>query len=252
MYGPFDKKKLLKEHKEHLCQYNKCRAVENYLHNQLLKNFKNNYPPSPPPPHNELSGYSSIPTLNLIGNLYSYYERILAMELAKNGAHIQEPLDPDKPLNSLYMRLNECVLYSTAERKRITKGNIFQIAYILIMDTGKFQEDCHTWRAKSETNKISMKLPVHFIEAQADLREYQQTTRQRGYTIAGVNNLVEIRDAFVNLVQATAEDQAVVTNLMTENITLTEKVVIYTNRLSTKEEDNEASQTIARKFQSEV
>ena len=44
--------------------------------------------------------------------------------------------------------------------------------------------------------------------------------------------------AFENLEQATAEDHAAVTNLTMANITLTEQVAMYSNRLSNKEADN--------------
>ena len=44
------------------------------------------------------------------------------------------------------------------------------------------------------------------------------------------------------MVQAIAEDCAAVTNLTTANNTLTEQVLMYANRLSTKELDNMALQ----------
>ena len=47
---------------------------------------------------------------------------------------------------------------------------------------------------------------------------------------------------FANLSQAIAEDCAAVTNLTTANNTLTEQVLMYANRLSTKELDNMALQ----------
>ena len=40
--------------------------------------------------------------------------------------------------------------------------------------------------------------------------------------------------AFANLEQATAKDRAAIINLTTANITLTEQVALYDNRLSTK------------------
>ena len=58
--------------------------------------------------------------------------------------------------------------------------------------------------------------------------------------------------AFVNLVQATAEDRTAVTNLMTANSTLREQVAMYANRLSTKEADNMELQTAIRSFQGEL
>ena len=49
---------------------------------------------------------------------------------------------------------------------------------------------------------------------------------------------MEMSVAFANIAQSTAEDRAAVTNLTTENSTLTEQVALYDNRLSTKEADN--------------
>ena len=55
-----------------------------------------------------------------------------------------------------------------------------------------------------------------------------------------MNNLVVIHYAFTNLAQAMSEDKSAVTNLTMEKSTLTEKVVLYNNRLSSKESDNNA------------
>ena len=51
---------------------------------------------------------------------------------------------------------------------------------------------------------------------------------------------MEIPMEFANLAQAMAQDWEKVTNLNMANSTLTEKVAIYTNRLSTKEADKMA------------
>ena len=54
---------------------------------------------------------------------------------------------------------------------------------------------------------------------------------------------------FANLAQATAEDRAAVTNLTAANSTLTEQVVLYANRLSTKEADNIVMQMSMKNLQ---
>ena len=60
---------------------------------------------------------------------------------------------------------------------------------------------------------------------------------------------MEMSVAFTNLAQATAEDCSTVTNLTTENSTLTKQVELYANRLSTEELDNMALQTSMSKLQ---
>ena len=55
-----------------------------------------------------------------------------------------------------------------------------------------------------------------------------------------MNNAANISVVFAILEQATAEDCATVTKLMTANITLSFRVALYNNCLSTKEADNMA------------
>ena len=81
---------------------------------------------------------------------------------------------------------------------------------------------------------------AHFIEAQADVRERQQTSQQGEYHTGTANTVTEMSVVFANLAQATAEHLAGITNLTTTNINLTEQVALYANRLSTKEADNMA------------
>ena len=52
------------------------------------------------------TAYCAISKLNLIGHLYDDYARILATNLASNDTCLQETLNPDKPLEMLYIRLN--------------------------------------------------------------------------------------------------------------------------------------------------
>ena len=58
--------------------------------------------------------------------------------------------------------------------------------------------------------------------------------------------------SFSNIAQATAEDCAIVANLKTANSTLTKKVTLYSNHLSTKDEDNVALQTAMKNLQGEI
>ena len=57
---------------------------------------------------------------------------------------------------------------------------------------------------------------------------------------------------FSNMEQATVEDCSSVTNLKTANITSTGQVVLYSNRLSTKEADNVDLQTVMNNLQGYV
>ena len=60
------------------------------------------------------------------------------------------------------------------------------------------------------------------------------------------------QDVLSNLMQSTEKARGAFTNLTTTNTTLMGKVVIYANRLSTKESDQKAIQTEVRNFQGKV
>ena len=85
------------------------------------------------------------------------------------------------------------------------------------------------------------------------MHEHQQTSYQGWYSSGGgVHNSMEINQKFVNLVQATVEDCADVTNLMMAKSKLSKQVALYANCLSTKESDNEALQISVKTLQVEV
>ena len=81
---------------------------------------------------NAFTGYPSIPTIGLINHLYRHYARISETDLAVNGACFRDQYNPDEPLECLYMNLNKCADYMTAERKPITEDQIYIIAYSLV------------------------------------------------------------------------------------------------------------------------
>ena len=88
------------------------------------------------------TGYSGTTMLLLLSNIYDHYSRILATDFADNDTKLREAFNPDNPLESLYMRLNKCIDYATVGGDPITEGQIMRIAYSLIKETGKFQENC--------------------------------------------------------------------------------------------------------------
>ena len=122
---------------------------------------------------------------------------------------------------SLYTRLNECADYTTASGKPITEGQVVRISCGLVIETGKFQEDFWTWRAKSEPENIWTTFQAHFVEAQDDLRKRQYNYHQGGYSIDTSHNNMEMSMEFANLELASEEDCAAVTNLTTAKSTLT-------------------------------
>ena len=63
------------------------------------------------------------------------------MDLAAIGTKLREDFNPNNPLESLYMRLNEWVDYATTAGETTTEVQVMHIAYGLVVETGQFQED---------------------------------------------------------------------------------------------------------------
>ena len=70
---------------------------------------------------------------------------------------------------------------------------LVRIAYVMVTGTGKYKEDYRAWSNQDEKSWTASQ--AHFIEAQVDLRERQQTSCQGGYIF---NNLIGIKDAAIN------------------------------------------------------
>ena len=113
-----------------------------------------------------------------------------------------------------------------------------------MVETGQYPEDCRAWR--NQDDKSWTAFQAHPIEAQANLRERQKTSRQDGY---GANNLVGIEGAFANLSQETAEDRAKVTNLTDSNKHLENQVAEKSNNMAIKDVAINTMQKLIQKLQ---
>ena len=95
-----------------------------------------------------------------------------------NEKRLRSAYNAEEPLKSLIERLNECADFSIAAREPVSETQLVSIAYQLVVETGKYPEECRAWRKQDEKSWTAFK--DHFIEAQADLIERQQTSIQGG------------------------------------------------------------------------
>ena len=134
--------------------------------------------------------------------------------------------------------------FATAASEPVSETQLVHITYGLVAKTVQYPEDCSFWRNQDYKSWISFQ--ACFIEAQADLRERQQTSRQGVYR---ANNLVGIKKAFVNLSQAAPEDRVVVTNLTDANKHLANQVANQANHMATKYSAVDTMQKLIQKLQ---
>ena len=125
--------------------------------------------------------------MDLLTHIYDHYARISPSGMAANDERLGASYNAEEPLESLTKRLDECADFAMAAGEPVSETRIARIAYGLVTETGQYPEDCRSW--KNQDDKSWTTFQDNFIEAQADLRERQQTSRQGGYR---ANNLVGI------------------------------------------------------------
>ena len=117
--------------------------------------------------------------MDLLTHLYENYARIYLSDMTANNERLRASYNSEEPLESLIERLDECADFATAAGEPVSETQLVRIAYGLVTETGQYPEDCRSW--KNQDDKSWTTFQDHFIEAQADLRERQQTSRQGGY-----------------------------------------------------------------------
>ena len=132
-------------------------------------------------------------------------------------------------------------------REPVSDTQLVRITYGLVAETGQYPEDCRAWRNQDEKSWTTFQ--AHFIEAQAELRERQKTSRQGGY---GSKNLVGIEESSTNLAHAMAENRAEVTNFTDSNIHLAAQVAAQAKNMMKKDAAMETMQNIILQIQGEL
>ena len=185
--------------------------------------------------------------MDLLIHLYKNYARISSSDMAANDERLRTSYNAEETIKSLIERINDCADFATAAGEPVSETQLVHISYVLVAETGQYPEDCRSWR--NQDDKSWTTFQAHFIEAQAGLRERQQTSQQGGY---GAKKLVDIEEAFTNLAQATAEDRVAVTNLTDTNRHLAAQVEAQANNMTTKDNAMETMQKIILQLQGEL
>ena len=178
--------------------------------------------------------------LQLLIHLYAHYMSILATELSGTKKRIREAYNtyepPQEPLREAERVHGLRNRSSWAHHERESCPHFLQPLRGNRAIPGILPNLLSQVGAKNAWTTFQ----THFVKAQANLQERQQTSRQWEYYTGTANNTMEFSMDFANLAHATAEDLATMKNLTTANSTLAEQVVLYANHLSAKEADNMA------------
>ena len=98
--------------------------------------------------------YANATTKQLIKYLYDTCARINEQDLKKNNKCLKESYDLNQPFEVLIDQVEDAVDYVSVGNVPYTAKQIVNVAYNLIFETGIYNDNCKTWRAKPDNDKI--------------------------------------------------------------------------------------------------
>ena len=135
------------------------------------------------------------------------------------------PWDPNLPIEYIFRQIQDAMDYADHAKTPFSMEQIVNEAYILVFNTGLFENKCRKWR-KRTTNMSWVDFKKYVGEAYNDWREAKNTTAAANYATANMltNNRVfedENIAAIANLATVTAADRATKAKLTATNAQLT-------------------------------
>ena len=82
----------------------------------------------------------------MLQHLLKLYRKILPVDLENNKTKLQEPIDPDLPINVCFKCIDNCLQYAANAETSFMQKQILQMVYYAISATGLYTEACKTWQ----------------------------------------------------------------------------------------------------------
>lgn len=226
---------IVRQHTESKREYLEYTNIQKALINQLVTAIDPIYLRSQKHRH---TGFSNCTLDSLLQYLFNSYGAITQQQLADNNRNITTPWTADTPFELLIDQIETCSDIATDGNQPFTNAQILGTAYTLVFNTGMYFDECKTWNAKPANDKTWETFKDHFLVAQNQLRQQQQTAQQGGFH-GGANAAQEayhqdISDALANLATASQTDRqamAALTNTVERLTEQLQKKEEYINKL---------------------
>ncbi len=101
-----------------------------------------------------ITGLMGISPRKIIQHLLKRYGRITPAEMKKNYMKMNEPMDPNDPIDIYFKRVEDCVQYADAGKCAFTPEQIILIVYIALQTSGVYEDACKEWRKRQSKIKI--------------------------------------------------------------------------------------------------
>ena len=132
-----------RQRKESVRMWRELQATEKMLKNILLNSFEEIYFKGK---RNRHTGYSTISVIEMIKYLYGNYGVITPDELEENNKRMREAYDPTMPIENLLEQIEEDVEYADAGNATYNDTQMLARAYLLVRNTGMYNDTCREWR----------------------------------------------------------------------------------------------------------
>ena len=161
-------------------------------------------------------GFNNVSVRDLMTYLIEAYGKIQPNDLQKNIERMGKPWDPNSPVELLIDQIEAATEFATEGGQPITDAHKLNTAYTLVFNTGMFFDDCKEWDEKAAADKTWDNFKTHFLKAQQQQRNRQQTMQQSGYHTANAllaSQMTETQEALANFMQQAANDRQTLAQL---------------------------------------
>jgi hypothetical protein len=175
----------------------------------------------------EIAGYASCTSVQLLTHLLTYYAMIAPTELTQNYERLNAPYDPNQPIEMLFQQIQYARAFAVAGGKPYGAAMIVNVAYTLVFNTGLLPDACRMWQSRAIAGKTWAQFKLDFATAHREFRLTNQTAQQSGFHSANMmieqgrdGSMQDTIYAIDQLTTATASDCGTVATLTTNNAKL--------------------------------
>ena len=115
-------------------------------------------------------------TRALLDHIYSIYANISGFALQDNDKRLQAPYNSNQPFETLIDQVENAVDYASAGDMPYTPSHVVGIAFQIVFQTGRFNDDCKLWLRQPADVKTWTHFKEVFATAHQEFRESQTTT----------------------------------------------------------------------------
>ena len=180
--------------------------------------------------------FANITARGMLNHLFLSYDSITAVDLEKNFEKMRKAWDTQKPAETLFKQIHDCVEFSEAGGITIGEAQKLTTAYNNILTTVIFNSACRRCDGKLEAENTWDNFKIHFTTSYSQHRKMNgETATDSRYANAAVpqpeEDITEPLGSFANLDSATAADHSVVATLTEANSRLSKNLEEQINHL---------------------